>query len=153
VGWSSTVPAAIGALVTAFRTAPGLEGVPVRDGPAVENQAAREVIAVGYAGDDDDLAVESETSPEGLGREPDRERYSIRCAAAVLRGATDVAAARSRAYELVAAAGEAIARDRTLGGAVMRAGVSTTSLQQSQTDRGVQVMVTFSVDCDAFTRR
>ena len=70
-----------------------------------------------------------------------------------LNGGADIAAARTRAYELVAAAGAAIARDRTLGGIALRAGIGAVQLSQRQTDKGAQAAVVFGVDIDAFTGR
>jgi hypothetical protein len=152
-GWTSTVPAAIDALVRIFAAAPELEGVVVRDGPAIESTAALEVLSVGWTGVEGETDIESQFVGEGLGGNPDREQSSIRCAAAVLAGNTDVVAARARAYALMTGAATAIARDRTLQRTVMRAMIGSHSLSQDQTDRGLQAVVVFTVDCDAYTVR
>ncbi|MFD1656995.1 hypothetical protein ACFSL4_01775 [Streptomyces caeni] len=151
IAWESTVPAAIDGLVAAFTTAEGLAGVVVLDGPEVREPSAMEVVSVGYPGADDEFAVDGSVSADGMASSPDLERYSVQCAAAVLDGSGNVRAARQRVYALVAACGEAIARDRTLGGAVLQATIGSTSLRQTQDSRGVTATVVFSVDCDAFT--
>jgi hypothetical protein len=155
--WASTVPGTINALVRIFTLAsqPGapLEGVVVRDGPAVESTAALEVLSVGWTGVVGETDVDTQVLAEGLGNVPDREQATIRCAAAVLAGNTNVAAARARAYQIMNAAGAVIVADRTLQGAVMDSRVSGHSLSQDQTDRGLQAVVVFAVDCDAFTPR
>jgi hypothetical protein len=152
-GWMSTVPGIINALVRILAAAPELEGVVVRDGPAIESTAALEVLSVGWTGVEGETDIEAQLVGEGMGGNPDREVSSIRCVAAVLAGNTDVAATRARAYELMTGAAVAIARDRTLQRTVMRAMIGSHSLSQDQTDRGLQAVVIFSVDCDAYTLR
>ncbi|UNZ20624.1 hypothetical protein [Streptomyces sp. 891-h] len=151
MAWGSTAPIALSALLATIQTADGLAGVDVRDGPTVVDKAALEVVSVGYAGGDEELDIEAEVEPEGMAASPDRERYTIQCAAAVLNGAGDISAARSRVFELLAACGAAIARDRTLGGTVLQASVGSWSLRQTQDDRGATAMATFGVAVDAFT--
>lgn len=151
--WTSRLPAAMDALVTAFAAAPELNGVTVRDGPSVSQAVVREVISVGYTGADGENDADSQLMTEGLGGVSDREQFTIRCVAAALRGTTDLPAARERAYELLSAAGAAIARDRTLGGAVMRAMIGSHSLTQGQTSDGAQAVVVFTVECDAYSGR
>jgi hypothetical protein len=141
------------ALVAAFNAAPELAGVTVRDGPSTSQATVREVISVGYTGTEGEADADSQLMTEGLGGSSDREQFTIRCAAAALRGTTDLPAARQRAYELLAAAGVAIARDRTLGGTVMRAMVASHSLTQGQTPDGAQAVVVFEVSCDTYSGR
>lgn len=151
--WSTSLPDAIDALVQALTVAPELEDVAVWDGPVVTKATQKEILAVGFSGVEGDTDAEATTSREGLGGSRDRESFTIRCAAAVLIGTTKVAVARRRAYEIVSAAGAVLARNRNLDGTVMRAQIGTHSLGQEQTSHGAQVIVTFGVDCDAFTRR
>jgi hypothetical protein len=151
MAWATKLPDAIDGLVTLFGAWPGLSGVDVLDGPTASQQTFREVLTVGWTGGDDESDAESTLLTEGLGGSPDREQFSVRCAAAVLRGTGDLPAARRRAYELLSAAGAAIAQDRTLRGAVMRAMVASHSLAQDLTQQGAQVTVTFEVSCDAYS--
>jgi hypothetical protein len=154
--YASSVPAAIAALVTAFRTsaALGLAGVPVRDGPELVSGTDPEAVAVGYTGDQNEDVVTGAASPEGLAVLPDRERYAVTCAAEVVDPGGDLPAARARVYELHAACGAAIAADHTLGGAVLRASLGIGSLQQQQvTTGGALARVVFPVNVDAFTSR
>lgn len=153
MAWSSKVPAAMNGLVVVFSTAEGLQGVTVRDGASVSQASVSEVVSVGYTGVDGETDADAVLSAEGLGGDPDREQFTIRCAAAALLGKADVSAARERAYELFGAAAAAIAANRSLNGAVMRAMVGSHSLTQTQTDQGAQAVVTFEVSCDAYTGR
>jgi hypothetical protein len=151
--WTSRLPAAMDALVTAFTEWPGLGGggVTVRDGPSASQATVKEIVSVGYTGSEDDNDAESTLLTEGLGGNVDREQFTIRCAAAVLRGSDDVSGARKRAYELLAEAGATLAANRSLGGAVMRAMISSHSLTMDLATNGAQAMVVFEVSCDAYT--
>lgn len=153
--YSSSVPAAIGALLAAFQssTALGLAGVPVRDGPQLTAASGTEAVAVGYTGDQNQAAVTGTATPEGLGAGPDRERYAITCAAEVIDPTGNLPAARARAYQLHAACGAAITADRTLGKTVLRAVPGPGSLTQQQTTQGAVARVVFPVTIDAYTTR
>jgi hypothetical protein len=150
--WSSQVPDAITALLAAFTAAPALAGVDVRDGPQVAASAALEAVLVGWNGRaDDQLAADASVNPEVFGDADDRELFTIRCAAMVLNGQNDLAAARTRAYALHAACGAAVRADRRLGGTVGDSHMGPHSLRQTQTPDGTVATVAFSVACDAFT--
>lgn len=153
--YSSTVPAAITALVTALRTWPalGLAGVPVRDGPELTQASGTEAVAVGYTGDQNQAAVTGTAAPEGMAAGPDREQYAITCAAEVIDTGGSLPAARARAYQLHAACGAAITADRTLGRTVLRATPGPGSLTQQQTTAGAMARVVFPVQIDAYTSR
>lgn len=151
--WSSRVPDAIDRIVDTFKVAPEFDGVTVWDGPELSKATPQEMLTVAFTGDDSDSDVESTSTAEGLGGRPDRETFTIRCAAAVLKGATDMRPARRRAYELYAAAGAVLARDPKLGGLVLRARLGSHTFKQVQTDRGAQALIVFGIDVDSFTAR
>ena len=153
--YQSSVPAAITALLAAFRTstALGLAGVPVHDGPDITAAASLEAVAVGYSPAGNQAVVTGTAAPEGMGAGPDREQYAVICTAEVLDPGGDIAAARTRAYALHAACGAAITADRTLGRAVLRAVPGLGSLQQQQQQNGALATVTFPVSIDAYTTR
>lgn len=155
--YSSSVPAAITALLAAFTASASLGAavppVAVRDGPQLTAAEAVEGVAVGYAPGQNAAVVTGTATPEGLGTGPDRERYAITCTAEVLDTTGDIAAARARAYALHAACGAAIGADHTLGGKVLRAVPGPGSLTQQQTTRGALARVVFPVTCDAYTTR
>lgn len=150
--WSSKLPAAVDAMVVAFKGWPRLGGddVTVRDGPSDSQATVQEVVTVGWTGGENENGADATLATEGLG-DPSREQFTIRCVAAVLRGTNDIAGARKRAYELLAEAGAAIKADRTLGGTVMRAWISSHSLDPQLTPQGAQAVVTFEVSCDAYS--
>ena len=150
--WKTKVPDAIDALVAIFKVAPGLADATVRDGASVSQARVTEIVSVGYTGVEGENDVDAQAVTEGLGGSPDREQFTIRCAAAAFKGGTDLAAARKRAYELFGAATQAIAENRTLNGTVMRATVDTHSLTQDQGDQGAQAVIVFTVGCDSYTR-
>jgi len=154
VTYYSSVPAAIAGLVSAFMTSTGLglAGVAVRDGPALTADPALEAVAVGYSGDQNTDVVTGTASPEGLGPQ-DRERYAVTCTVEVLDPGGDIAAARTRAYQIHAACGAAVAADRRLGGAVLIASLGIGSLRQQQTPSGALARIGFAVNCEAYTRR
>lgn len=153
--YSSSVPAAITALLAAFNasTALGGAGVLVRDGPQLAATSTVEAVAVGYSTPQNPVAVTGTTVPEGQGTGPDRERYAITCTAEVIDPGGDIAAARTRAYALHAACGAAIAADHRLGGTVLRAVPGMGSLTQQQTTRGALARIVFPVQVDAYTTR
>jgi len=155
VTYYSSVPAAMAGLAAAFRTSTGLglAGVAVRDGPVLTADPALEAVAVGYTDDQNQDVVTGTASPEGMGTGGDRERYAIACTVEVLDPGGDIAAARTRAYQLHAACGAAIAVDRTLGKTVLQASIGIGSLRQQQTPGGALARVSFPVNVDAYTTR
>lgn len=154
--WGLRAPLLIDALLQRFTAWPelGAAAVPVavRDGPMVTDEAVQEVLLVGWTGIEGETAADSTMTPEGLS-DPNRELCSIRCSAVVIDGGTDTAGPRRRAYQLVAAAGAAIASDPTLGRLAMRALITSVSLVPTQTTQGAQAVVNFTVDCDCFNAR
>ncbi|MFI0897068.1 hypothetical protein [Streptomyces sp. NPDC020983] len=151
--WQSTVPDALDALVAALRAAPGLADVTVFDGPVVTASGQVEAITVGAGDEEDPTAVEGQNAREGLAPMPDREQYTIRCAALVLNGAGNMPAARRRVYQLLGEVGGVLAADQRLGGVVMMARLGTSTLTQVQDETGAAATVAFAVEIDAFTRR
>jgi hypothetical protein len=156
-GYYSTVPAAITGLVTAFRTSTSLgladPPVPVRKGPELTQASGLEAVAVAYTGDANEDVVTGTASPEGMAVLPDRERYAVMCVAEVIDPGSDIGAALTRAYQLHAACGTALAADHTLGKVVLRASLGIGSLQLQQTSSGALARVVFPVNVDAFTSR
>ena len=150
--WSSKVPDAMAALLAAFRAAPALAGTDIRDGPVVTASAALEAVLVGWNGQpSDQLAADAAVTPEVFGDADDREVFTIRCAALVLNGENDMAAARTRAYALLAACGAVVRADRTLSGTVGDSHISRHALRQRPAPDGIVATVEFAVACDTYT--
>lgn len=161
--WSPTPPAAIAGLITAFQTWPGLAGVDVWDGPKVTEADAKQVIAVGFTGsrmsttgvypEPTTPAVEFTANYEGLAVIPLNEQYTVRSLLAVLNGSSDITAARTDAYGLLAACVSALAADKTLGQAVATARVGAHTLVQEQAPKGAIATIYFDVEITAWTKR
>lgn len=153
MAWASTVPTAIVNLVEALQASPDLVDTSVKDGPTVSGETLTEVVTVGFTDTEDTTSIEGIFAFEGAVNTPNREQYTIRCAASVMRGDGDMPTARTRVYQLFAAAGDAIAADKTLGGVVMSARPSEMSLTQTQSSKGAVATITFDVAVDAYTGR
>jgi len=156
MAWGSTVPAAMAGLVTLVGGRGAALGIPaggtrpqVKDGAVVGSQGTREAIDIGYQ-DEDHAAVEAVIDPEESVPVADLEHYTINCAVRILK-ARDMVAARNRAFELLALVGGAVKSDRTLGGAVMTARVTSYSLEPVQSLGGALAPILFGVTCTAWT--
>lgn len=146
----SRVPTAMAALTSAFRVA----GLPVFGGPTVTGSRLTRVVTVGFTSADDTTAVEATAVPEGLGVQPNREQFMIRCFASVASGsAGDMDTVLDSVYDLLAGAGDAIARDTTLLGEVLDAYISEHTLRQRQDSSGAIAEISFGVTCDAYTTK
>ncbi len=144
MAWGSTAPAALAGLVATLQA--GME-TQVIDSAVVSDAAGSEVVNVGWQ-TEDQPAVEATLEPET--QAADREQYTINNAVRVLN-ARDIVAARARAFVLFGQVGTLIKADRTLGGAVMLARVSSWSFEPQQGSGGALATILFSVDCDAWT--
>lgn len=152
MAYTSTAPAVLDALVQRWTLA-------VPDALVVDCQPARDfddedVILVGFTGTTGAVAVTSTLTREQMTATPDREQYEITCIVSAWRGVEDdVKAVRDRAYEMVDALAADLAADTRLGGLVMNARLSTSTLAQYFTDDGVAADVQVVVAVDAFTGR
>jgi hypothetical protein len=146
MSWGSSVPTAITALVATFRAGYGT-AVPVRDGATVSDSGKLEAVAVAYESEDTP-AFEGVFDPYASAS--DMEEATINCAVRVLKG-RDPVAARARAFVLFNQAGGYIKNDRTLGGAVMRAWISTYSGVTPQSRGGPEIVIAFGVTFQAET--
>lgn len=136
----------ITALVSTFTTANPT--ATVIDGPRPTSDRATSFILVGSTGDDDDDATTDDTlSALGPGTWHD-ENGEVFCSAWAWSGDTDIVTVRTSALGLYRACRDAVAADRTLGGALPLAGlaqVTRARLRQQQTSEGALVRVVFSV--------
>jgi hypothetical protein len=150
---ASRLPELIDAVVAACTGAPGLEDVAVTDGPVVTDSRAGEWLIVGYDGDQAGSFEAGQTeggwSDLYTGRE---EQLQLVVAVLVLRGATEIRAARQRAYEIAGPLEQLLAANPSLG--MPGAGdiaIGTSVLVQEQTDRGAQVRLLLQLTGRAFT--
>ena len=150
---STSAPAALDALLAVLQAWPALAApVDVRDGARVNLPSAAQAVIVGWGGDPGDrLAIEATASQEGLAGGPDREKYTIRCAALAVAGDGSMTEARAAAYALLGACGAAIAASRTLSGTVLSAMIASHALTQDPVLAGGRATVEFGVECTAYT--
>ncbi|MFF2650387.1 hypothetical protein [Streptomyces sp. NPDC058045] len=149
---TSRLPELIDAVVAACTTAPGLDGVQVIDGPAVTDSRAGEWLIVGYDGDAGGTFEAGQTEGGWATLGTDREeRLQLVAAIVVLRGGTDVRAARARAYEIAAPLEQLLAASPSLGMRSAELAIGASALVQEQTDRGAQVRLLLQLTGRAFT--
>lgn len=128
-----------------------LDGVRVVDGPQVDSDPSPEWLFVGHTGGGPDDTTEAVTVEQTLMGflKTKQEAGEVRCSAIVVRGDTDIAAARLRALAIVSAAETALRNDMPLGGLVMHSFVSGIAYTPQQTDSGAKVRVVFTVTYQA----
>ncbi|MCZ0207901.1 hypothetical protein OZK63_21040 [Streptomyces sp. UMAF16] len=151
---TSALPRAITALLDALRTAGGLDGVDIIDGPPVDDIATTDFLAVGWTGSEDQ-AAESVQDFNGAGARTRDEDLTIACVIDVWSGDDVFATVRERAFEIlgvvemvIRATGSA-PEAPTLNGAVLWAQLTRTQLRQYFTDQGARVALGFTVTCHA----
>lgn len=144
---TSRAPAVIDELVTRLRAAAALADVAVHDGPEVTSAPLKEVVTVGWDGDENnDEAVQSQQEWASIGQKAKNETFQIPCAAIAWRGDTNIRAARVRAYELVAAVEDVLRVDPALGFPPPTiVAMVTGNAVQRQTDKGAQCRVVFTI--------
>lgn len=152
MGTVSTVPAVIDELVTRFAAA--IPDAHVCDSLPISDRDSNDWILIGFTSQTDEQATTSSLTVEQMAADPSREQYEVACLVSAWMGAEDdVKAVRDRAYALVNAMTAELARDQTLGGLVMRATLTTQSLDQYWSEGGVSADVRVTIFVDAFTRR
>lgn len=135
------------ALAALWDAAADLDGVNVVDGPQANSVAANEWLFVGHDGDAPDEGNEVVVAEQDwmAFAKTKQETAEVTCAAVVVRGNTDIAAARARAYDIVSDAEDALRADLTLGGLVMQSHISAHQYIPTQTTDGAKVRVVFTV--------
>ncbi|MGW6566443.1 hypothetical protein [Streptomyces sp. NPDC054975] len=151
---TSRVPAAVDALLTILRAAPGLADVLVLDGPPWQNLTGTERVYVGWQ-PTEAPAVSLVQDFNAAGARTRDEDFAIQCYAEVWAGDTDMQPRRVRVFELLAVVESALrATDAaptapTLNGTVLWAHLTTGDLMQDQTTDGARAGVPFAVSCRA----
>lgn len=149
---TSTVPAAVDALLAILRAAPALSGVSVLDGPPIEDMSSADLLAVGWQPESEE-AVQFQQDFNASGARTRDEDFSILCWAESWTGDRSMSARRTRAFELLAVVEQAIRASGaspeapTLNSAVLWAHLTSGTLRQVSTDQGVRVGVGFAVTC------
>lgn len=165
--WQSNVPAAITqllALVEGQVEAAGAD-VLVKDGTWTSMESARHILVVGWSGFHPDYEYPTRSFSEELGGaavtvttqqsglEPVfLETFSINCASIARTGDTDIPQARATAYantSLVGVVIDDLVRTPPVSKATMAA---ESQLHQVRARRGIDVIVTFSIECQAWAQ-
>lgn len=152
---TSTVPAAVDALLDLLQAAPGLAAAAVVDGPPTVNLAATDRIHIGWQPVGEDTAVALTQDFNAAGARTRDETYDITSYAESRAGGTDMRGRRARVFELLAVvettlrATVANPTAPTLGGAVLWAHLVTGNLMQAQTPDGAVAGLLFTVRCRA----
>ena len=135
------------ALTAMWQAAPTLAGVQVVDGPQVNGDASSSWLFVGSDGGepaDDVEAAVAEQSFMAFARTK-QEDAEVTCAAVVVRGDTDIPAARAAANAILSAAEDLLRADLLLGGLVMKSHISAYRYIPVQTQAGAKVRIVFTV--------
>jgi hypothetical protein len=149
---TSRLPELIDAVTARAGAVSGLAGVMVTDGPQVTDSDAREWLIVGFDGNPEGEFEAGQTSGGWATLGTDREeQLQLVVAVIVMRGDTDVRAARQRAYEIAAPVEQLLGADPSLGMRSAEVAIGGTQLVQEQTSNGVQVRLLLQLVGRAFT--
>lgn len=150
---TSRVPAAVDALLAILRASAALDGVRIEDGPPIVNLTDLDRIHVGWH-PSADSAVALTQEFNAAGARTRNEDFGIACYAESRSGDTDMAARRTRVFELVAAvesvlrATDATTTAPTLNNTVLWSHLTAGDLTQWQ-EQGVGAGLAFTVTCRA----
>jgi hypothetical protein len=165
--WQSNVPGAIAQLLTLIEAQVASAGakVLVKDGQWASEESGKDVIVVGWPGFYPGYEYPSRSMSEELGGASVTvttvqsglgpaylETFRINCASVVRVGAGSIASARTIAYANITLVGKTIddlIRTPPVAKATMAA---DSALHQVQTRRGIDVIVTFGIECEAWTQ-
>jgi hypothetical protein len=151
---TSAVPAAVDALLTILRAAPGLADARLLDGPPSNNLTERRRIYVGWQPGGEAAVALTQAFASAGARQRD-EDFDIACYAEVRGGDKDMARQRAAVFVLVAEVETALrATDAapdapTLNGTVLWAHLTTGDLTQVQDANGPLAGLGFTVSCRA----
>lgn len=146
--WETTIPDTIAYLLTLWQAS--IVGAEISDGQPVGGEGSGLFLMVGFDGQDG--SVTGEVRVEGMAGDPNREEYTVHCAAVATSGDADPGIRRTSAFGLFKSACAALAADRTLGGLVLTAVPTTITVNQIPSDQGGECWVIFGVSVDAFTK-
>lgn len=150
---TSRVPAAVDALLAILRASAALTGVRIVDGPEAVNLTERHRVYVGWQ-PGADAAVALQQHFNAAGARTRDESFDIACYAESRSGDKDMAARRTRVFEIVAAvetalrATDAAPTAPTLNGTVLWSHMATGDLTQERTE-GTLAGLAFTVSCRA----
>jgi hypothetical protein len=150
---TSRVPAAVDALLTILRAAPGLADVLIIDGPATTNLTSLRHVFVGWS-PSGDAAVGLQQAFNAAGARTRDEAFEITCYAEARAGDTDMKARRDEVFALVGEVETALRATNetptapTLLGTVLWAHLTAGDLTQVQSD-GSLAGLAFTVTCQA----
>jgi hypothetical protein len=140
----SAIPEAIDKIVTFM----GAVGPDVLDGPPVGVWPDQDCIIVGWQREGAGVGIE--TSPAGF-VSTNQENFTVACMISVVGGDLTLEPLRGRAFGFYNTISANIRQDKTLGGAVAHARLSTADVKQYlQKESGGAVEIAFAISCTAF---
>lgn len=151
---TSALPGAITQILAVLREDAGLLGVEVLDGPPASDQSAAEYVSIGWQPDSEESAQFTQNFAYAGARRRD-EDLLILGYLFTWSGETDVAAVRTRLFELLTVIEDALrATDAaptapTLNGVVLWAHIVRGQLQQAQTSQGARAGLAFTIEARA----
>jgi hypothetical protein len=150
---TTAFPAVVAGIISQLKASSDLSAVRIFDGIEVDESYPSDFIAVGHDGSDDGdvSAVSIRQTYETLGGKHMFEDGSIDCFLACWDGSDNVAARRTRAFQLMSAVDTAIRTDLSLGGSCLFSGIDQHTTNYRQTNAGAAVVITFSITYKART--
>lgn len=155
MSWGLAAPSAVAALVTKAQAVVGVDNV--HDSLVVTASGNMEVIVVAGTADPQgggQQYIEQKLDEPGYTSDV-QDVFTIWSEVAVLNGSANMAAARTRAYQILAAWGQRIADDPTLaaGGedVVMECWISEVGYRARQSGNGAKAVLLVGIDCRAYT--
>ncbi|MEU7400712.1 hypothetical protein [Streptomyces sp. NPDC044948] len=142
------LPELIAALVGRLRTEEGLADAGVTDGPQLTGSDSADWVLVGFDGDQDGEYLAGTTEEDWSAMDPGRQRaIQLNVALLARRGDGDVAAARTRVYEMARVIRSVLYADPGIGLDGALCAIGSTTLHQPQSTSGVQVRLLLTLVC------
>lgn len=151
---TSALPGALTQILTILRADAGLTGVEVIDGPPVSDQSGTEYVSIGWQPDSEESAQFAQDFNAAGARTRD-EDLLILGYLYTWSGDTDIAAVRTRLFELLAVIEDALRATNaaptkpTLNGSVLWAHIIRGQLQQANTSQGARTGLAFTIAAHA----
>ena len=140
---TTTIPAAIDAIIALLRASSDLRGIEIIDGQPTTN-TAKDFIAVAFV-EDGGQVVSGYQQMVTMGNMLQDETFDVVCRVSAWNGGTDMKKVRDRAFTLFAGVEKAIRASNTLSSNVLFAYIQPVNYSQYQTEQGAVADLDFSI--------